>query len=76
VEVEEEGAERNSTKLDWYFWSRGAIRRWTWGVSIGVACIGGAQGWVDLLRLSIGPSLRRYTVHTISPNGSCLAGSG
>ena len=28
---EEEGAERNSTKLDWYFWSRGAMSRWTWG---------------------------------------------
>lgn len=21
---------RNSTKLDWCFWSRGAMRRWTW----------------------------------------------
>jgi hypothetical protein len=27
---DDEGAERNSTKLDWYFWSRGAMRRWTW----------------------------------------------
>ena len=23
------GADRNSTKLDWYFWSRGAMSRWT-----------------------------------------------
>jgi hypothetical protein len=26
-DVEDEGADRNSTKFDWYFWSRGAIRR-------------------------------------------------
>jgi hypothetical protein len=34
VEVDDEGALRNSTKLDWYFWSRGAMRRWTSPLSL------------------------------------------
>ena len=33
-EVEDEGADRNSTKFDWYFWSRGAMRRWTLRVNM------------------------------------------